>query len=145
MSSTNELEMFFELEKKVVGEHSGYAEPIRDELANNVIDKYIDEIKVRIMKPVLVVKNYIYILGISIGGIVISLVGLIICCKTNGCGLCSLCSYGIKKVRQSKKTQTVRNKKKQKPVQHQRDEQYQIISYAEEGSISEKRFKQMGF
>jgi hypothetical protein len=154
MSSTNELEMFFELEKKMVGEHSGFAEPIPDELANNVIEKYIDEIKVTIMKPMQIVKNYIYIVGISIGGIVIILVVLIICCKTNGCGLCSLCGYCVKKLTWKKETNTGKNKRKQHAEQHrERDEQYQMIQMTPEvegGSVSEqpislKRVKEMGF
>ena len=63
MSSTNELEMFFELEKQVVGNHMIIAEPIPDQLANNVIEKYIDSFKYKLMSPFRTVWNYIYILG----------------------------------------------------------------------------------
>ncbi len=63
MSSTSELEMFFDLEKRMIGEHGSYVEPVPDELANNIIEKYVDDIKEKAMGPFKVAKNYIYMIA----------------------------------------------------------------------------------
>jgi len=107
MSSTNELEMFFELEKRIINEHGSLAEPVRDELANNVIGKYVDEIKNTLMNPFRIAKNYIFIIGLGVIIMVISICGLWICCKTGACGCFKLCKYGFQKWKRNKKPQTI--------------------------------------
>ncbi len=61
MSSTSELEMFFGLEKRLIG---SYVELVPEELANNIIEKYVDDVKEKVMGPFKVAKNYIYMMNL---------------------------------------------------------------------------------
>ena len=97
MSSTNELEMFFALEKQVIDNHMIYAEPLPDQLANNFIEKYVDDVKEKIMSPFRTAKNYIYIIVLWTGITLIILACTYCCCKTRGCGIDRCCSFTWKK------------------------------------------------
>ena len=103
MSSTSELEMFFNLEKRMIGEHGSYVEPVPDELANNIIEKYVDDIKEKVMGPFKVAKNYIYMIATIVIGVILTMIALCVCCKTNCCGLVNLCCYCFKEARRPKR------------------------------------------
>ena len=130
MSSTNELEMFFELEKRMIGEHVSFIEPVADEVANSIIDKYIEEVKEKVMEPFRAAKNYIYMIGTIIMGVIITCITLCLICKTNCCGVITLCGYCLKRRRNSRRYMTYNNKR--------RDDQVKEIIFMDDEKESHK-------